>query len=171
MEPLLLQKYVDDVLTVVPKQSLGSRWNNGGIEWQEAWEQEDVKNGKTRGKVTVECMIAMANSIKPYLKFTADYSDQGTPIPVLDTQIWIGPPSAKGKWFSDKDTEKETVPGIESGEGAHTLLYKFYKKPMSSPFTILQRSSVPEGIKVATASSELMRRLKRTSTLLSKGSL
>ena len=39
---------------------------------------------------------------------------------------------------------------------------------MVTPYTILRRSCIPEGTKVATMSSEISRRLKRTSTLLSK---
>ena len=39
---------------------------------------------------------------------------------------------------------------------------------MASRFTILKRSAVPEGTKLATATAEFNRRLKRTSTLIGR---
>ena len=44
-----------------------------------------------------------------------------------------------------------------------TLLYKFYRKEMASPFQILSRSAVTETIKVSTAVNEILRRWKTTS--------
>ena len=39
---------------------------------------------------------------------------------------------------------------------------------MTNPLTILERSAMPEGVKVATFSSEILRRLKTTSTGISQ---
>ena len=47
-------------------------------------------------------------------------------------------------------------------------MYKFFSKPMANPMTILQRSAMPENVKVATISNEILRRLKCSSTALSK---
>ena len=47
-------------------------------------------------------------------------------------------------------------------------MYKLFKKSIASPFTVMSRSKVPEATKVALASSEIMRRLKRTSTQLGR---
>ena len=44
----------------------------------------------------------------------------------------------------------------------------FYSKPVTNPLTILQRSAMPEGTKVATFSNEVTRRLKTSSTSLSR---
>ena len=41
-------------------------------------------------------------------------------------------------------------------------MYKFFKKEVSNPLTILKMSAMPESTKVATFSSEVLRRLKTT---------
>ena len=33
--PLMIRKYVDDVLTIVKNMTLGSRWCDGTLEWSE----------------------------------------------------------------------------------------------------------------------------------------
>merc|ERR1711954_579420 len=85
-------------------------------------------------------------------------------------EVWMGHPTSREKWFKeDSIGEKETSPG-EAGisRDRQTILFRFYKKPMATPYTILRRSAIPENTKVATMSAEISRRLKRTSTLLSK---
>ena len=47
-------------------------------------------------------------------------------------------------------------------------MYRFYKKPMAFHFTIIRKSSIAENLKVAIASAEIQRRLKRTSTMIGK---
>ena len=48
------------------------------------------------------------------------------------------------------------------------IFYRFFKKPLASPLTILQRSAMPESVKVATFTQEILRRLKCTSTGVSQ---
>ena len=43
------------------------------------------------------------------------------------------------------------------------IYYQFYKKPMANPCPNLQRSGIPDGNKRATATQEIIRRLKNTS--------
>merc|ERR1712176_472173 len=72
-------------------------------------------------------------------------------------------------WFQEDG--KLAIPGQDVVvSDKETLMYKFYRKPMSSPFQILNRSAVPEGVKVATAVQEVLRRWKTTSTYCSRGS-
>ena len=47
-------------------------------------------------------------------------------------------------------------------------MYDFCKKPMARNITILERSAMPNRSKVATFTSEIIRRLKCTSTNVSK---
>ena len=79
---------------------------------------------------------------------------------MLETQIWVGKPSADGKWFEKDRVAGEKIPGEEPAPERNTILYKFFKISMALPFTIISRSAVPEAPKVATASSEIMRRLR-----------
>merc|ERR1711954_282860 len=44
-----------------------------------------------------------------------------------------------------------------------TVMYEFYKKPVAAKLSILQRSAMPERMKVSTMTAEILRRLKYTS--------
>ena len=62
------------------------------------------------------------------------------------------------------DEKTETAPGSQEKPGKQdTILYRFYRKPMARKLTILARSAMPNRMKIATFSSEIMRRLKCTS--------
>ena len=68
-----------------------------------------------------------------------------------------------------EETAGERTPGHERQEReGQVIIYKFYRKPMRNKMTILKRSAQPENMKVATMSSEIVRRLKTTSEFLSK---
>ena len=66
-----------------------------------------------------------------------------------------------------EETENELLPGMEKSNRGKTIMYAFYAKPMSNPLTILRRSAMPEGTKVSTVSSEILRRWKCSSEHLS----
>merc|ERR1711954_146269 len=79
--------------------------------------------------------------------------------------MWFGKETREGKFF--KTGEGYTAPGMDQDKASETngfqVMYKFYKKPMASPFGIMKRSAMMEGTKVSTASSEFRRRWKNTS--------
>ena len=64
------------------------------------------------------------------------------------------------------------APGTQwgAGEGC-SILYKFYSKPVANPLTILRRSAMAEGVKVATAVQEVTRRWRNSSTGLGKSTM
>ena len=71
----------------------------------------------------------------------------------------MGVPEPNRTWFKCKETEKELPPGQEGKTTARsTIMYSFYSKPMANLLTILKRSAMPEGTKVATVTAEIMRR-------------
>ena len=77
--------------------------------------------------------------------------------------MWFGPTAKSNKWYDQED-----APGSENMTSGNTVLYKFYKKPVSSKLGILGRSACPEKQKVSTATAEYLRRWKNTSTLAEK---
>ena len=83
-------------------------------------------------------MCQIANTVSE-LRFTYDCPSKNSTkcVPVLDVQMWV---STNNK-----------------------VLYKFYKKPCSSPYTLLKRSAIPESTKRETNFQEGLRRLSRTS--------
>ena len=96
-----------------------------------------------------------------------EYATEGNPIPCLDTEVWIGEPESDGPWYTMGQRPDEVIPGRRHAEQKR-IMYSFYKKPMAAKLTMLSRSALSSNCKVATASAEVLRRLKRTSTAISK---
>ena len=169
IEVYLITKYVDDVLVVARNVPLGSYWNGDHLDYSKEVEDKHLHSKMDRSVLTLDILRQLANSVSSFLKFTGEASINGRPIPCLDAQIWVGPPSADGKWYQETE-EDEEVPGklMEDQVEYNTVLYKFYKKPMAAKLTTLARSAAPERSKVATAVAEVLRRWKNTSTLISR---
>ena len=169
VEVHMIRKYVDDILSVVTNLEPGSRWSEGRITRHQEDIEEDMEAGRSRESTTMEVMRSVADSIIPWLDFTAEVSEgPEKTVPCLDSQLWMGSPEPGEKWYGGDRKDMET-PGDQWGNGPGTnILYKFYSKPVSNPFTILRRSAMPEGVKVATAVQEVMRRWKNTSMALGK---
>ena len=85
----------------------------------------------------------IANTINSNIQVTVDSPELNPDgkMPVLDLKIWI--------------SEYEGIPQI-----SHT----FYRKPVSSPYTILKRSAVSESVKRSTIFQEGLRRLLHISS-------
>ena len=66
----------------------------------------------TRSRLTSDVLRQMANHIYGFLRFTEEASQGGQPIPVLDTEMWVGKVCPEGKWYPD-----ERAPGKEKGQG------------------------------------------------------
>ena len=156
----ILTKYVDDILLVTQNFKLGSYWNGSKVVHSKSIGARHRKSGISRSKLTLDIFKQIADSIFQFLRFTGEVSEDGNPIACLDSQIWGGRQDSNGRWYEEKD-----APGLDSeiGRGGVSVMYKFYKKPMASKFTILSRSAVPEQSKVSTAVSEYRRRWKNTS--------
>ena len=99
-----------------------------------------------------------------FVKFTGECSIGDKPIPVLDCQMWSGTPASQEErqWY----TGSQTLDIKPEHDQSATVLYKFYKKPMASQHSMLQRSAITEKCKVSTAVQEYKRRWKNTSQYL-----
>ena len=89
---------------------------------------------------TFDVLKDIANSIQEKIQFTYDVPsnhDDGR-MPVLDLKVSI---DDKGK-----------------------VKHKFYKKPMSHPHTIMNRSAMSMAVKRSTIFMEMMRRIKNNSS-------
>ena len=56
----------------------------------------------------------------------------------------------------------------EDGVKWRAIVWRFYEKPMNSPFCILERSAMPEKVKVTTMVQEVIRRLRNMSGYVPK---
>lgn len=170
MEVLVLRKYVDDILGVTRKLELGSRYNkvdNLITVTQEARE-EDEAMGRSQEEVTLECLKAMANCVFDFLEFTGECSVGEAAIPCLDMEVLVGRPTCDGPWWSNQREETpgdQKIPGIHPTTKEPQVLYRFYKKPMAATLTMLSRTALSSQCKVSTATSEIIKRINRTSTL------
>ena len=173
VEVFLLRKYVDDILIATGCLPLGSRLTGSAITAKEEDMMEDEEGGVSKEQVTMNCLREMANSVIPWLEFTSEVSEgEQRPVPCLDSQLWVGRPEEQEPWFACQEGANMVSPGTQwrSGEGL-SIMYKFYSKPVSNPLTILRRSAMAEGVKVATAVQECMRRWRNSSTGLGRTSM
>ena len=158
---------MDDVLVIAKNVHLGCYWNGSKITWDEQIMERHIRDEMNRSKLTLDILKQIANSVCDFLEFTGEASIGDQPIPCLDSQLWVGQPTKNGPWYTGDE-----APGDNGDMGTskveYTVLYKFYKKPMAAILTTLARSAAPESSKVSTATAEVIRRWKNTSTLLSK---
>ena len=85
---------------------------------------------------TAKILAEVANSIYPNIQITTDYPKNNSDgrMPILDLKIWV--------------SRDKSIP---------TISHTFYKKPVASPFVILKRSAVAEGVKKDTIFQECLR--------------
>ena len=167
----LIKKYMDDILVIVSNLPIGTRYTDGKLNHSKEGETQDKEKNRTASEVTMDVLKQIANDIIPFLEFTTEVSNgEEEPVPCLDSQLWFGTLNRQAPWFSHQKTG-EVVPGSGKPEGPESYRgvgYRFYKKKVSNPITILQCSAMPESVKRATFSSEVLRRLKTTHTNLEK---
>ena len=134
----LLKRYVDDVTAVLETLRLGVRWTVWGLSYKPEWEVEDRTEGLTHDQRTMREYQKMANTILPFIQVTFDTVDDhpSKTLPVLDLQCW---------------TEGKVV------------LHKYYEKPMSSKYCIMEASAMSQNVKWSSLSQEIIRRMKNTS--------
>ena len=89
----LLRKYVDDILSITNLLELGSRWKTDRIVREDKDVQEDLEQGRSKEAVTMEVLRSIADTVIPWLEFTAEFSEgRDRPVPCLDSQLWVGEP-------------------------------------------------------------------------------
>ena len=89
-------------------------------------------------------MNSVFNNIQFETELAEDFTERK--LPTLDFEMWF-----------QEDGEYE---------GRQKILYKFYEKPMNTPFSIMKDSAMPEGGKIASLSQEVVRRMQNTSEML-----
>ena len=88
LELHIIAKYVDDVNMLMVMMPMGSRWEGGKVTHSVELEQQDRKT-RTQEEVTMELVRTIADSITPWLDFTAylhQHHSLGV-VPMLDLQV------------------------------------------------------------------------------------
>ena len=138
-EPMVYKRYVDDIVLII--QSLaGKKYNR-----QTNSLEHDPTNTLPHDQTTMSILSSIANQIEDNLQTTFDCPSIHADLrmPVLDLKVWIN---------------KQT------GHVSHV----FYKKPVSHPLTIMQRSAISSSIKRSTLFQEGLRRLNNCSIDIDK---
>ena len=130
-------RYMDDIRLWLNSVRLGWRWTNGGLRFSMEWRREEMLKGMTGLQKTVEVLKGIMNSISDFLVLTMESADDfDGRLPTLDLSIWIGKDNA--------------------------TYYIFFEKPMASSMVIQRRSAMPENMRMATLSQEVIRRMMHT---------
>ena len=138
-------RYVDDSnLAVIPCQP-GTRFIGGLLQVIPECVQQDVERGPD--KYSGELIRQVANSIIPMLKFKEDvcsnYRDGR--LPILDLKVWV--------------------------DGSHqtpVINHTFYKKPMTTKFTLMANTAYPNSQMRAMFLEEILRRLRNCTPSMPK---
>jgi hypothetical protein len=135
---LLYARYVDDITLVC--RNIHQCWSYDPINNRMVYNNTTVESGITDEQHTFNVLQAIANSIHPQIQLTLDIPGNHTDgrMPVLDLKIWV---------------HKDSL-------GLHTIHHTFYKKPVSSPYTILNTSAMSMAVKRETHFQEALRRMK-----------
>ena len=152
----LMSRYVDDVTAVVTALKLGVRWckKDKKLMYNKEFEVEDLKENRPASTRTMAVVKDMMNSIFRNIQVTEEVPEnfEDNKLPVLDFKCWM-----EGEMHIMKgSTEIKTK----------RILYTYFEKKMSSKYSILKTSALPEKTKVSSLSNDLVRRMKNVSELL-----
>ena len=131
----LAASYVDDFRFLIHMLEEGTRWDGEKLVWNPDWEQEDMKSGLSRERITAREICKVMNGICRDIEMTVEVEGDFCSgyIPTLDAQIKL-----------DKSLGR--------------ISYKFYSKPMASKFCLLEESAIPITVRTSTLSQEVLRR-------------
>ena len=121
-----------------------------------------MKSSEPQDQKTMKLIAEISSQILECLDFTWDTPsmNKNQRMPVLDTQIWVGEES-RIKTIPEVMGERKEI--LKTGRLKKIILFEFYKKSMANKCPNLYKSGIPDGSKRATASNEILRRLKNTS--------
>ena len=134
----MYKRYVDDGNLKLKALDPGAMWDSSLMRVVYSDENDDRQPDER----TAEVVRQIANSVTGMLVWTADFPSSNTSgkLSILDIETWCE----------------------ETTEGTRTC-YSFYRKPMSNPVVIPERSALPRSVKFSTFRQEVSRILRNTS--------
>ena len=145
------RRYVNNCNGAMESWRKGWRWNGSRMEWRRKWEKEEII---LRERDDVRCWREwgkMVDTVWSFIKVTYDcpgLNSNGL-VPILDVNIRM-------EW------QEEEVEGVGSVK-MQQIVFRFYQKPMNSPYVIMANSAMPMKVKVTTMVQEVIRRLRNMS--------
>ena len=138
--------FVDDVRFLTTVIEKGWRWSRieKKLEYKEAWkaedEQEGINDNIRHAKIVEDAMNSIYRNIQFVREIPEDFDDKK--LPTLDFKMWL-----------DDATSENT----ERDDSKKNIKYTFFEKPMASPFSVMEKSALPDNSKTATLAQELVR--------------
>jgi hypothetical protein len=134
----LYKRYVDDITMVL--NTINDGWMYDVISNTMIYEEPTAVSAESGEQRTFRILQEIANSICPQIQMTVDVpgTHRNMKLPVLDLNFWMK----------------------TGDDGLQTVCHTFYKKAVSSQYTILKRSAMSMSVKRTTHFQEAMRRLK-----------
>ena len=136
--------YVDDCRVVTPIIPPRLRWDHKTrrLKFNQAWMQEDLESDQDPGERTSHLILNIMNSLTPDIKFTVKLPSEfkRKRIPTLDSEWWI-----------------------ERSGDRQRLLYSFFRKPIASPYCMMESSAWAWNNKSRSLSQEVIRRMANIS--------
>ena len=124
---------MDDIRAFLKSLKMGWRWVDGSLCYTRTLEREDMDSGLSESRRTALILVAMMNSVFPFLNFTVELGEdflEGK-LPSLDINIWV----MEGR----------------------TIMYEFFEKTMASNLMVEADSALSKEVKMATLSEEVKR--------------
>ena len=134
--------------------SLNSKQTNTNrLAYSQKWEEEDKRENLSDEKRTMNVVKNIMNSIYRNIKVDVEVPEnfKDAKLPVLDFKCWV---------------ENKSDGGREIKPRTKKLLYTYFEKEMSTKYSILKTSAMPENTKINSLSNDMIRRMKNTSELL-----
>ena len=121
------------------------------MEWRRKWEKEDNIRGEDRDVRCWREWAKMVDTIWTFIQVTFDCPglNENGMVPILDLKVKM-------------EEHVEIVEGL--GEvRVQQIVWRFYEKPMNSPYVIMASSAMPQKVKVVTMVQEVLRRCRNMS--------
>jgi hypothetical protein len=135
-------RYMDDIRAFLFGIREGWRWWEGRLCYCEEWRQEDQRDGKSATRRTADIILAIMNTIMPFLEFTMEIHEDflEMKLPTLDVKIWV--------------------------VNGNRIEFDFFEKPMNPNTVLHAKTAQSESTKFSSLSQEIVRRMLHTSSRL-----
>ena len=144
VQVFLMMLYVDDARYFMMSIQLGIIFNkkSGKLEFSEEQMMTDKLMNLTPKQKTCQVLLQIMNHMEPDLSFTVESTDdfESARLPTLDTEMW---------------TEKQLS---QSGDEVPMIKYSFFRKPLATPYVVMENTALSWNSRRAILSQEVLRR-------------
>ena len=126
------------------------------MEWRREWEREEILLMEDNGVRCWREWAKMVDTIWTFIQVTYDCPglNSNGMVPILDLNVRM-------EWHEE---EVEGVGLVRMQQ----IVWRFYQKPMNSPYVIMAASAMPQKVKITTMVQEVIRRMRNMNKWVEK---